>query len=84
MLVKLSKNFFAPNGRLYRKDVDGTDVPDEFQKMLPADSQVLSTNNKKSVTPGSKKTGGQTSREASQDLKAQKAVDEILQRKTAD
>ena len=41
MKVKLKRNYYAPNGKLYRS-VDGIqDIPTEFCEKLPKDAEII-------------------------------------------
>lgn len=44
MKVLLKRNWYAPDGRRYRRDPNGgtTEIPDELKKQLPKDAEVLS------------------------------------------
>lgn len=41
MLVLLQRNWFGPNGRRFRRLSAGTEVPDEYKKILPKDAKIL-------------------------------------------
>ena len=46
MLVKLQRNWLAPDGHLYRADRGGTEVPDRFKEVLPSQAKILNQKGK--------------------------------------
>lgn len=50
MLVLLQNNWLGPNGHLYRKNADGTEIPDRYEKELPKSAKVLTKKGKSVLT----------------------------------
>lgn len=50
MLVLLKNNWLGPNGHLYRKDAEGTEIPDRYEKELPKAAKVLAKEGKSALT----------------------------------
>lgn len=41
MLVKLKNTWYAPDGRLYKRQAKGTVIPDSLKNALPTGAEIL-------------------------------------------